>query len=510
MTRLRSFLSRWRRLITLPLAALGFIIVLYWVAQSFAAARANREVYAFFADALALNESPISYVTWLPQDNTDGAFFTGYDEQEVGDALSEAWRVFSAALTRGDTELLEVKFMGPALDRARQAVARGPAQGIEMATLGYKAQAQLFHLDRSILHITGARVPIARFRAEGDQLQNYALSYEQTNSILIKRSTGWHVFAHERVSQQPVALTAPDRDWDEFPYAGINYYPADTPWRAFWENFDTEIISEDFDLIRDLGIKSVRIFIPRDAFLDEYTGELRHAQLHTLARIADMRGLSLVPTLFDLKEGGYGTLNWASDWLYLEAVLKTLAAHDNIAFIDIKNEPDLDYGQAGQAQVQAWLTTMIALARNAEPKFAYTIGWSASAHAGDLLPLVDLVTYHDYADLGGTADRLAEVRELAGDKAVLITEIGETSWGGVPIIASSSPGAQARSLDKRMGGLAASDGIFIWTLHDFGALDDAAIGGTFVNKGRQRHFGLIDAEGAKKPAAEVVRVFFDR
>lgn len=504
---MRGFLSRWRRLITLPIAALGLVIVLYWVAQSFAAARANREVHTFFADALSLDQSPLSYVTWRAQTNNDSAFFTPYDEEEVGDALSETWRVFSAALARGDTDLLEVKFMGAALDRAIYAVERGPAQGVEMATLGFEAEPRLFHLDRSILHVVGVDVPIARFRSEGDTLQNFSLSREQTSSILIKRSTGWHVFAHERESQTPIPLNAPRRDWGTFPRAGLNYYPAETPWRAFWENFDIGVIGADLDLIKDLGAESIRIFIPRDSFIDPDTAELRHAQLHTLARMADRRGLSLVPTLFDLK-GGYDTVNWATDWLYLQEVLDTLAAHPNIAFIDIKNEPDLDYAQAGTAQIQAWLSTMIALAREAQPDFAYTIGWSAANYAGDLLPHVDLVTYHDYAGLSGTADRLAEVRALAGDKAVLITEIGETSWRGIPILAGSSPSAQARKLEQRLEGLATSDGVFVWTLHDFRELDEAAIGGTFVNKGRQRHFGLIDAEGEEKPSAAVVRRFF--
>ena len=151
---------------------------------------------------------------------------------------------------------------------------------------------------------------------------------------------------------------------------------------------------------------------------------------------------------------------------------------------------------------------MIALARDRHPDQAYTIGWSTPTAAPTLIDQVNLVTYHDYEPAAKTAQRLAAVQAQAQGKPVLITEIGHTSWRGIPLIAGSSATQQARELQRRLAGLKAAQGVYIWTLHDFANLDSAAIGGTFINRNRQRRFGLYDVQGSEKPAAHVARAAF--
>ena len=494
------WLSRWRRTITSSAVFIVFAMLISQVGQGFARYRSGQVTYNYFADALSTGSAPFDYVMWREEHAIVGATFSPYDGEAIGARLSEGWRTFSLALQSGEIAPLSDVFSGPALSRAQAAVAQ--ESGAQMVTLQLDAAPSFFHLDRILIQVR-ANSLIARFRISDQGLEDFSLSQDQTLTTLQGESTGWHIYAHTRESSRrldrpgiaPVLMPT---------YKGLNYYPAASPWRAFWENFDPNIIAADMELIRDLGANSVRFFIPLEPFLVD--PELRLSQLDTFAHLADQAGLALVPTLFDLK-GSYAPPTWPQDSAHLVAVLKTLRAHDNIAFVDIKNEPDLDANHHDPALIEAWLRTMISLARHTTPELAYTIGWS-TAKAVDLNDLVDVVTYHDYASISGTEDRLATIWTKATGKPVLITEIGQTSWRGLPLLAGSNPKRQAHDLQRRLAGLGHSKGVFVWTLHDFEDLDDQAIGGTFINRGRQKRFGLYDQNGAEKPAALVVREAF--
>ena len=53
-----------------------------------------------------------------------------------------------------------------------------------------------------------------------------------------------------------------------------------------------------------------------------------------------------------------------------------------------------------------------------------------------------------------------------------------------------------------------ADGIFIWALNDFSAVDAEAVGHSFWVKGLQSSFGMFDKFGNTKPAAKVAKNAF--
>ena len=192
-----------------------------------------------------------------------------------------------------------------------------------------------------------------RFRLIDGHLHDYDLSLDQTLTTLQAESTGWHIYAHKRLNARPLGGSRPAAlDLLDLPHPlyGLNYYPAASPWRAFWAEFDHDIIAADMALIKDLGANSVRIFLPLESFLND--PETHHTHLQTFLTLADAAGLSVVPTLFDLK-GDYAPHTWARDWAYLSDVLDILAHHRNVAFIDIKNEPDLDMAAHSPGLIEA-------------------------------------------------------------------------------------------------------------------------------------------------------------
>lgn len=493
-----------RKLLFTGLTGVIIITLLSAASMAFDRAQQRKVLYDYLDEALLAPRPVEDSVAWAgPADDLARAF-TSVDAHNLGKAISRALSALAVSQDTGETAVLPDYFTGVALHRAELAATQSHDAGTGAVALHSIAQPVFYHLDGSVFQARLQSIGV-RFAKGPDGLGLFHASRDTTITTLMNESTGWRVFSHERVGVEPLAQAR--RPSSDLRLAGINYYPADTPWSAFWREFDARTVAEDFDRIAALGGNAVRIFLPREPFLTR-PATPNIDKLSTLLDLAARRGLRVVPTLFDLK-GGYGLAGWTDDAAYLQALLPVLAAHRAVAYLDIKNEPDLDFAAHGRAQVEAWLRSMIVLCREMAPNLPLTIGWSASDHVAIVADALDLITYHDYQPVEGTAARLTDVRVIAGDKPVMITEIGASTWSvlaGWP----GSPGKQARQLSARLRALDGADGVFIWTLHDFPNPEAAAVGHKPWVRRTQGAFGLIDSTGAAKPAATVVADRFTR
>jgi hypothetical protein len=488
----------------LTVAIIGFLglaaTILWLAASAFAAAQARSHEYRYLSEALDPVSAPAITVTWRPADRPLIRPFSRSDALLIGTALTQAWRAFAAVQDTGQSALLADHFSGPALDRATTAAAQARADGTGMVVLEQTARPLFQHLDGSIFQMT-ARATTLRYSLADGRLDRYELSVDEVVTTLMNETTGWRIFSHERTDAQPVV--PPQRQPITLsPLRGVNYYPAETPWSRFWPEFDPRVIAADLDLVVGLNGNAVRIFLPLADIGPDAKGSANLLKLKDFLDLAQARDLAVIPTLFDLKSG-YRTALWAEDVAYLRRVLPVLDAAPAVTLVDIKNQPDLDRAAHGEGLLQAWLTTMILMANDIAPDLPLTVGWSSAETAGDLVALLDAVSYHDYADPQGTAMRLAGVRAAAQGKPVLVSEIGGSSYslvGGFP----GSHARQAADLRDRLTQLSTADGVLVWTLHDFPAPEARAVGRSPWVLRLQAHFGLYDASGAAKPAAEVV------
>jgi len=493
-----------KRLFAPTFAVAGFLgvaaVILWMASEAFAASQQRSREYRYLSEALDLVERPAGAVTWRTPVRPLVRSVTGDDEALIAAALTQAWRAFAAASDTGETALLADHFAGIALSRAQLAADEAWQGGTRMVILEETARPEFLHLDGSIFQLS-AKATTVRYALRDGQLTQLDLTQDDVLTTLTNETTGWRVFSHERTGTEP--LTPPVRPRLELPRLnGVNYYPARTPWRRFWPEFDAGIIAADLDLVAGLGGNAVRIFLPVGDFGPDADAEANLDKLATFLSLARDREIKVIPTLFDLKPG-YRPALWADDVAYLRRVLPVLAASPSVVIVDLKNEPDLDREAQGSGLVEAWLTTMTQMSREIAPDLPLTIGWSSAEAAPDLAGLLDAISYHDYAEVAGTAERLADVRRLAGGKPVLVTEVGTSSYGlasGLP----GSPAKQARTLQDRLGQLKAADGVMVWTLHDFAAPDIAAVGDSPWVLRLQAEFGLYDGTGAAKPAADIV------
>lgn len=476
--------------------------VLWLAAQAFGAAQERQVTYRYISEALSALPEKTDLVSWdAPQRPLDRPFNEA-DAALIGRALSEAWQQLSLAQETGAAHILRSRWAGPALERAQVSTSDAVLHGGRIAVLSQRAAPVFYHKDGSVFQAE-VEMLVARFVEGLDGPEGYVLARETGVATLMNQSNGWRVFTYERRTAAPLKVSA--APWSGS-IRGLNYYPGNAPWYDFWPGFDEAQVEQDFRRIADMGANAVRAFLPVDDFLRREGHERALSDLETLLALAETTGLRVIPTLFDLR-GGYETGNWALDAVYLDRVVPVLAASPAVAFVDLKNEPDLDFATHGTASVTAWLRTMRAIVGETAPGLPVTIGWSSEVHALRLSDDVDVISYHDYAPLASTRDRFDAVKRGAGSKPVVVSEVGASSYEA----AMGYPGsetAQAKELAERLASLDGADGVLVWTLHDFTKVDSRVFGASPWVRRLQTSFGLLRADGSEKPAHAAVREAF--
>lgn len=286
---------------------------------------------------------------------------------------------------------------------------------------------------------------------------------------------------------------------------GLNYYPASASWRDFWVDFPLADIRSDLNLARQLNVNAVRIFLNHDYFDGEDTAIDAREKLKTFLDLCRAENIQVLITLFDLRPN-YALSNWSTDIKHIDAIFSTLGDHAAILGVDLKNQPDLDFDDWGQGRVDAWLTVMARHMQTHYPDLAVTAGWSTAQHALRLSGVFDIITYHEYQEPKGFADRLNQITAKANGKPVMITEMGTTIWKP-PFIERMGESAQAKRLGNQLKQSNKAHGVFIWTLHDFDHIGRAVVGPLPWRQAQQRRFGIIRKDGVLRPAGMILKKY---
>lgn len=286
-------------------------------------------------------------------------------------------------------------------------------------------------------------------------------------------------------------------------FVGINYYPASASWKEFWTEFPVEEIKTDLETLSDMNVNSVRIFLNHDYFGGGDTQEEANTKLRVFLDLCAAKNIQVLVTLFDLRPD-YTLSNMSADVDHIDQVLTSVSDHPNILGIDIKNQADLDFPTWGKGVVEGWLTVMARHIQIQYPDVPITVGWSNPDSALSLKDVVDFVTYHEYGDVEGLSDRLDAIKTHAGDKPVMITELGSTIWNPFRSTLTAEI-KQASRLESQLQQSIAAEGVFVWTLNDFDHVGSDVVGRRPWRKAQQRHFGLLRADGSARPSKNVLQ-----
>lgn len=488
--------------------AIVSIIIALLLGITFAVARAynvvseNKVQYKTIQEALDIKQTNWSMARWNLEKKPIGRDLGAGDAYMIGQAYTRAMQSLTAATASGLPDLLKKHFTGIAHSRAVEAV-EDAQQNSQMIVLSADATAGLFHLDGSLIQIETKDVLTARYNENALDEPVY-LSKECQTLTLLNQTSGWRINSLERNCAEPIATDPAPAMFFPTALIGINYYPKDKPWHDFWPKLTNADVYEDFALIKRLGGNAVRIFLQFDPFSEVDQLEASIKKLISLLDAAQDHGLTVIPTLFDLRSD-YSPKSWAESWSYMYRVLKAIGRHPSVKIIDIKNEADRDFEAQGKRRVLAWLETMARLGRYTSPHIAFTVGWAEPQYATLLERELGVISYHDYEDTNTIDERLAAIQESIPKKPIIITEIGWHSWSPHNKISIPSTEAkQANILQSQMDGLEASDGYFIWTLHDFTDVPNIVVGPLPWRKAMQKSFGLIRQNGTIKPSGLVL------
>ena len=481
-----------------------FVVLPVWLAAlGFELLSKNQVQYRYFEEALDPVIVTPTNLRWEPPDAPLNREITPADAERIGLALTEAWQALAAAQSAGNSDILRDRYTGIALDRAMTSVEDASEHGGRISVLSQSAKPLFYHMDGSLMQLE-LRLLTARYVIGEDGLPFHEMTWDTGVVTLKNQTSGWRIFSYERRDAEPAGQgRAP---WEQRKLLGVNYYPIESPWRAFWESFDAELFAQDLDRIRNLGANSIRIFLGYQDFADPGTARQNLPKLAELLSIAEQNGIFVIPTLFDLKPS-FSPGSWASDMIYLENVLSVLDKSTAVSFIDLKNEADLDFAAHNEGEIRAWLRTMIGAIREHSPNVSLSVGWSNADAAGNLTDILDVVSYHEFGPAGATSEGLLSSRKAAGGLPLVITEIGTSSYE----LALSFPGSQqgqAELLQERLAALDSADGVLVWTLYDFPHVDGSVIGASPLRKNLQAEYGLFKADGSEKPSARAVRQAF--
>ncbi|HEU4746246.1 MAG TPA: beta-galactosidase, partial [Anaerolineales bacterium] len=216
---------------------------------------------------------------------------------------------------------------------------------------------------------------------------------------------------------------------------GVNYWPRRKA-MYWWNNFDPGEVSEEFSIIREIGLKVVRLFLLWDDFQPDPNSVSKEALDH-LATVADIAGdnnLGLDVTFFT---GHMSGPNWSPRWLVggdlppaahqtwlrevvsqgkktdkgyrnmfhdemalnaerllLKTVVGRLKDHPAIWMWNLGNEPDLFAWPNTSDEGAAWVKEMVDLIKEIDPHHPVTIGLHGDGLHRDNGLRVDKVYQH--------------------------------------------------------------------------------------------------------------------
>ncbi|MFD2542770.1 cellulase family glycosylhydrolase [Lacinutrix gracilariae] len=375
---------------------------------------------------------------------------------------------------------------------------------IEATTLNHKPTLEFFSEDGQLAVLTDRHVVEYKrvFKAEKQILETTETS---TYKIVFLLEDGfWRIRHLVKESSTPFEAQTTKIKTDSLTIKGINYYPKATPWNMFGDAFSKDTIANDFKIIKDAGLNSVRIFVQYDDFGKADVDSKKLEKLKQTLDAAEENKLKVVVTLFDFY-GDYSVMNWTLNQRHAETIIKAVKDHNALLAWDIKNEPNLDFESRGKDRVIAWLDKMIDLVKSIDTEHPVTIGWSNTQSAPILKDKVDMVSFHYYEGLENLELAINTLKTKIPNKPIVLQEFGISSYSGFWKPFGSSVEDQANYHKKIQEIIAANKLQFMsWTLYDFVDVPKAVVGSRPWRRNTQKHFGFIDKNGTKKASFKYI------
>ncbi|WP_281846177.1 glycoside hydrolase family 2 TIM barrel-domain containing protein [Olleya namhaensis] len=442
---------------------------------------------------------------WEPLNN-EGRPMDNENLNALQNDYLDAWYVKQVAYKSNKTAGIKDYYTDSARENLYAFIELNKAENttIEATSLNHKPTLEFFSEDGQLAVITDRNVVEYKrvFKAEKLVLETTETS---TYKIVFLLEDGfWRIRHLVKENTKPYAPQIAKIETDSLIIKGINYYPKATPWNMFGDAFAKDTIANDFKVIKDAGLNSVRIFVQYDDFGKADVDPKKLEKLKQTLDAAEEQNLKVVVTLFDFY-GDYSVMNWTLNQRHAETIVSTFKDHNAIIAWDIKNEPNLDFESRGKEMVIAWLDNMIDLVKSIDNVHPVTIGWSNTQSAPILKDKVDIVSFHYYEGLSELDAAIKTMQKEIPNKPLVLQEFGMSSYSGFWKPFGSSEEDQA-NYHKKIQEIIASNKLqfMSWTLYDFVDVPKAVVGSRPWRRNTQKRFGFIDKNGIRKASFKYI------
>lgn len=441
-------------------------------------------------------------MTWSTKKN-QGRKINPQHLLDIENDYLDAWYVRSIAFQSNSTYGIDDYFTESARENLYSQIEFNLKENIflESTSLAHNLSVEFFSEDGQLVALTDSNVIEYKQVYKGEQLilSTYEISTYQL--VLLLEDGFWrirHIVKTTSKELQKESPYLPSENIDTI--KGINYYPRLSPWDTFGENFHSDTLSRDFNLLKKAGLNTIRVFVQYEDFGRANVDPEKINRLRQLLDQAEQNQIKVLITLFDFY-GDYSVINWTLNQNHADLIVSELKDHQAILGWDIKNEPDLDFDSRGKTQVTSWLSNMIRFIRGIDSTHLITIGWSNPKAATLLANEVDFVSFHYYKDPDQLASSYSQLTKEIPNTPILLGEFGTSSYGSFWNLYSHSIEKQA-SYHKKLQSIFKEKGIpfMSWTLYDFETVPEDVVGKLPWRRNPQKQFGFIDNNGNKKPA----------
>ncbi|WP_237275413.1 glycoside hydrolase family 2 TIM barrel-domain containing protein [Tenacibaculum ovolyticum] len=444
-------------------------------------------------------------ITWSPLQN-EGREMDLENLKNLERDYLNAWYVKHITYKTNTTTGIEDYYTDHARQNIYETIEINKKQkiSIDATTLRHQPTLNFFSEDGQLAILTDSDVIEYKRVLEKNKLI-LETSEKATYKIIFLLEDGfWRIRHLVKVASENHVLKNKSIPIDSLHIKGINYYPKNTPWNMFGSTFSEDTINNDFKIIKEAGLNSVRIFIQYEDFGKATVKNDKLTKLIQTLDLAKANNLKVVLTLFDFY-GNYSVLDWTLNQQHATTIIKTVKDHDALLAWDIKNEPNLDFKSRGKEIVIAWLDNMISLVKSIDTKHPVTIGWSNTKSAVILKEKVDFISFHYYENLENLSTAVQELREKIPNKPLVMQEFGISSYNGFWKPFGSSKKDQANYHKKAQKLIELNDLQFMsWTLYDFEKIPKSVVGSLPWRKNPQKKFGFITKSGKKKAAFKYI------
>lgn len=461
----------------------------------------------------------IPNVSWEQSAGFVGVEMNEYQEEIIRRDYLLAWHLLNSSIKESSTDQLKAYFTDTLCLQIKNQQELNTSYAIEQVDLNHEIAIHLYSYDKQVVAFTDKCVLIHK-KAYDDkgQLIYQVETINDFQVIMVLEDGRWKISHLHRTEAKTCTETKTEtRPFVEinedgfvqqgkvFQIKGFNYYPKDYPWSEFWKNYQDSIVTRDLEIVQELGMNALRIFIPFQDFGAENPSEKRMNQLKQLLDLADSSDIKIIITLFDFPSS-YHYDHWTRCERHLKIILERFKNHQAILAWDLKNEIDLDYNSYTKKTVNEWLSYMLKRAKVYDPNHLFTVGWSAPEHAIQFSNELDFISFHYYRKLSEFPKDLSLLKFQIPNKHIMLGEFGLSTYNSWVFPINGSPYKQAKYYQNIFRHIDTEGLSYLgWTLHDFPSIPSNIFGMKPWIKNTQRHFGIIDGEGQNKASYDLFK-----